>query len=83
MSENELKLKVFAALENGKADYRSPSSIAEQIGVTVDEVIFVIKTWSDKIVEGPFLSKNNESTYCLRCKKSEWSRVYDFFVCAR
>ena len=51
MSDDIVKLKVFEALEDDKYEWRTPNGIAKQVGISAEEVMSVLVSNADSIVQ--------------------------------
>ena len=80
MSNDELKQKIFKALEDKKYKWRTPKGVAKQAGVSEKEVLFVIGNNSDNVVQSSVPSTDGSPLFTTRNHFHEMSSPFEKIV---
>jgi len=80
MNEDELKEKVIKALEDNKYKWRSPKGIATQVGLSEEEVLIVIRSNSDEVLQSNVPSVDGSPLFTTRNHFHKMSSPFEKIV---
>lgn len=80
MIDDELKQKIFVALEDKRYKWRTPKGIAKQVGASEEEVLFTIVNNADNIVQSSVPSTDGSPLFTTRDHFHEMSSAYEKIV---
>ena len=80
MIEDELKEKIIKTLEDKKYKWRTPKGVAKEVGLPEEEVLFVIRSNSDKVVQSNVPSVDGSPLFTTRKHFHEMSSPLEKIV---